>query len=438
MQKGTSLNPENARWTDPDYARFHLRKNRFSSKDKQRIVKRLHSQQSTSVIGSHIKDDPAFWPLNRINIEPVNMCNYRCPLCRTNLKDWVPRRKIELETVKKIISSLAPGLRVVNLYGNRGEPLLHPRLEEIIAYIKSATTAKIRISTNGSLVTDPRAQGLLDAGLDQIVFAVDGLTQRSYSAYRQGGRLEQVVENLRRFCELKAKGDYGTRVIFQFIPMAKNEHELPDVPAFAYALGVDLVFTPDTALLYPDGEHASSFVEVPVLSHIIEGEFRPHFFRGVATVVSKLFNIVQPDIAVFGEKDFQQLLVVKQMVKDLCLPVSVIGGETRREDDGLAMSSRNTYLARGERETSSLLSQALMIARDQIVRAGVDVSKAEKSCSDSLVKHGFSVDYVTVRETSALAEISGEDIYNNKELIILAAVRLGKTRLIDNIIFSLD
>lgn len=235
------MNPENARWTDPDYARFHLRKNRFSSKDKQRIVKRLHSQQSTSVIGSHIKDDPAFWPLNRINIEPVNMCNYRCPLCRTNLKDWVPRRKIELETVKKIISSLAPGLRVVNLYGNRGEPLLHPRLEEIIAYIKSATTAKIRISTNGSLVTDPRAQGLLDAGLDQIVFAVDGLTQRSYSAYRQGGRLEQVVENLRRFCELKAKGDYGTRVIFQFIPMAKNEHELPDVPAFAYALGVDLV-----------------------------------------------------------------------------------------------------------------------------------------------------------------------------------------------------
>ncbi len=241
VQKGTSLNSENAGWTDPDYSRFHLRKNRFSSKDKQGILKRLHSQQPASVIGSHIQDDPVFWPLNRINIEPVNICNYRCPLCRTNLKDWVPRRKIELETVKTIIAPLASGLRVVNLYGTRGEPLLHPRLEEIIAYIKSATTAKIRISTNGSLVTDSRARCLLDAGLDQIVFAVDGLTQRSYSAYRRGGRLERVVEKLRRFCELKAKGGYSTRVIFQFIPMANNEHELPDVPAFAYALGVDVV-----------------------------------------------------------------------------------------------------------------------------------------------------------------------------------------------------
>ena len=102
------------------------------------------------------------------------------------------------------------------------------------------------------------------------------------------------------------------------------------------ALGVDLVFTPDDLMIYPDGEQRSAYVEVPVLSHIIEGEFRPGFFKGVATVVLKLFNMVQPDIAVFGEKDFQQLLIIRQMVNDLNLPVEIIGGQTKREADGLA------------------------------------------------------------------------------------------------------
>lgn len=203
------------------------------------------------------------------------------------------------------------------------------------------------------------------------------------------------------------------------------------------ALGVDLVFTPDDAMIYPEGEQRSTFVEVPVLSHIVEGEFRPGFFRGVATVVLKLFNMVQPDIAVFGEKDFQQLLVIRQMVKDLNLPVEVIGGQTRREADGLAKSSRNNYLSSAERVTSRILSESLLACRHQIEQ-GADIALAENTCIRNLENHGFIVDYVTLRETSRLEKVSGKKLSVGGELVLLAAAKLGKTRLIDNIIFILE
>ncbi len=203
------------------------------------------------------------------------------------------------------------------------------------------------------------------------------------------------------------------------------------------AMGVDLVFTPDDAIIYPDGEQHSAYVEVPVLSHIIEGEFRPGFFKGVATVVLKLFNMVQPDIAVFGEKDFQQLLVIRQMVNDLNLPIEIIGGQTKREADGLAKSSRNNYLSPAERETSRILSESLMLCRCQIEQ-GADIVQAENACVEALESHGFIVDYVTLRETSRLEKVSNDEITLNQELVILAAAKLGKTRLIDNIIFTID
>lgn len=203
------------------------------------------------------------------------------------------------------------------------------------------------------------------------------------------------------------------------------------------AIGVDLVFTPDDAIIYPDGEQHSAYVEVPVLSHIIEGEFRPGFFKGVATVVLKLFNMVQPDIAVFGEKDFQQLLVIRQMVNDLNLPIEIIGGQTKREADGLAKSSRNNYLSPAERETSRILSESLMLCRCQIEQ-GADIVQAENACVEALESHGFIVDYVTLRETSRLEKVSNDEITLNQELVILAAAKLGKTRLIDNIIFTID
>ena len=207
------------------------------------------------------------------------------------------------------------------------------------------------------------------------------------------------------------------------------------------AMGVDLVFTPDDSMIYPDGEQRSTYVEVPVLSHIIEGEFRPGFFKGVATVVLKLLNMVQPDIAVFGEKDFQQLLIIQQMVNDLNLPIEIIGGQTKREADGLAKSSRNNYLSSTERENSRMLSDSIMACRCQIEQ-GTDIAQAEKTCIEALINHGFIVDYVTLRETSRLETVSNDELLPNKEqtskeLVILAAAKLGKTRLIDNMIFTI-
>ena len=201
------------------------------------------------------------------------------------------------------------------------------------------------------------------------------------------------------------------------------------------SMDVDLVFTPDDSMIYPSGESRSTFVEVPGLSHIIEGEFRPGFFRGVATVVLKLFNMVQPDLAVFGEKDFQQLLVIRQMVADLDLPIEIIGAEIKREADGLAMSSRNSYLGPAERQNSRVLSESLQQLRLDIEQ-GISIEQAEKNCSETLKSNGFVVDYVTLRETEGLKKVSEEQLISGRKLIVLAAAKLGSTRLIDNLKFS--
>jgi len=207
------------------------------------------------------------------------------------------------------------------------------------------------------------------------------------------------------------------------------------------AMAVDLVFIPGSEMIYPQGELQTTAVEVPVLSHIIEGKYRPGFFKGVATVVLKLFNMVQPDIAVFGEKDFQQLLVIRQMVKDLNLPVEIIAGETKREVNGLAMSSRNNYLSTQERENSRKFSETLQHYRHQIEQANdftpADFTQAESACIKSLQNHGFTVDYVTLRETTQLKEVSDSN-ESPIEVVILAAVKLGNTRLIDNVRFVIQ
>lgn len=201
------------------------------------------------------------------------------------------------------------------------------------------------------------------------------------------------------------------------------------------SMDVDLVFTPDDSMIYPSGESRSTFVEVPGLSNIIEGEFRPGFFRGVATVVLKLFNMVQPDLAVFGEKDFQQLLVIRQMVADLDLPIEIIGAEIRREADGLAMSSRNSYLEPVDRQNSRVLSASLQQLRQEIEQ-GISIEQAEKNCSETLKSNGFVVDYVTLRDTEGLKKVSEEQLISGRKLIVLAAAKLGSTRLIDNLKFS--
>jgi pantoate--beta-alanine ligase len=189
--------------------------------------------------------------------------------------------------------------------------------------------------------------------------------------------------------------------------------------------GCDLLFAPERAVMYPDGFATS--VIVADVSVPLEGDFRPHFFGGVATVVTKLLLQCLPDVALFGEKDYQQLLVIKKLARDLDIPIEILGCPTVREHDGLAMSSRNAYLSEDERRTAGRLN---LILHDAIkaVRHGAPIADAEAEASRHLIAAGFTVvDYVAIRHAETLAPVT--DVSNAR---ILAAAWLGKTRLIDN------
>ncbi|MGD8783274.1 MAG: pantoate--beta-alanine ligase [Thioalkalispiraceae bacterium] len=195
-------------------------------------------------------------------------------------------------------------------------------------------------------------------------------------------------------------------------------------------LGVDLVFTPGDQSMYPQGVENSSFVEVPSwLANQLEGAHRPGHFRGVATVVAKLFNIVQPDLAVFGEKDFQQLMVVRRLVEDFNFPIEILGEATVREGDGLALSSRNQHLTKEERQRAAGLYATLSDIRERILLQNMTFTDLEQAAIMQLEKQGFSPDYVAIRNSEDLQE--PENLTDS--LVILAAARLGKTRLIDNL-----
>ena len=193
--------------------------------------------------------------------------------------------------------------------------------------------------------------------------------------------------------------------------------------------GCDLMFQPDVGEMYPSSPQIATRVEVPGLSDILCGEFRPGHFAGVATVVAKLFSIVQPDVAVFGEKDFQQLTVIRRMVVDLCLPVRMVGAPTMREADGLAMSSRNQYLEPAERERAPLIHAALQRAVARIAAGDADLAALEREGAESLARAGFRVDYFSVRRVEDLLAPGPGD----RDLVVLAAARLGRARLIDNL-----
>ncbi len=191
----------------------------------------------------------------------------------------------------------------------------------------------------------------------------------------------------------------------------------------------DLLFVPTDAEMYPRGLDVMTKVEVPALGDILCGQFRPGHFRGVTTVVSRLFNLVQPDVAVFGKKDYQQLMLIKLMVADLGLPIEIVGVDTVREADGLAMSSRNNYLSPAERQTAPKLYAALGRLRDRILKEGAVRPGMEADTARELETAGFRPDYISVRRAADLAEAGPQD----KALVILAAAWLGRTRLIDNV-----
>lgn len=203
-----------------------------------------------------------------------------------------------------------------------------------------------------------------------------------------------------------------------------------DRQALAQA-GIDILFAPTAQEIYPRKLSDMTYVEVPGLSDILCGAFRPGHFRGVATVVNKLLNIVQPNIAIFGEKDFQQLLVIRRMVQDLALPVDVLGMPTIREVDGLAMSSRNGYLSAEERARAALLYKFLTEVQLEIIGGGkVDFDELAEDTRKKLKDNAFFPDYVAIRRAEDLGPPQAKD----GKLIVLAAAWLGRTRLIDNVI----
>jgi pantoate--beta-alanine ligase len=192
-------------------------------------------------------------------------------------------------------------------------------------------------------------------------------------------------------------------------------------------VGVDVVFAPSEREIYPEPQ--TYLVEPSDLQHILEGAFRPGHFRGVATVVMKLFNMVAPHTAIFGKKDYQQYVVLRDMVKQLALPVEIVPAETVRADDGLALSSRNGYLSPTERAEAPRLYQCLRIARDEVLAGKRDFRRIELQAMATLAAKGWRPDYVSVRRQSDLQPPGNGD----RELVVLAAAFLGRTRLIDNV-----
>ncbi len=204
--------------------------------------------------------------------------------------------------------------------------------------------------------------------------------------------------------------------------------------AISESVGVDVLFTPGVEEMYPAG--FSTYVVSEGMSSILEGKFRPTHFRGVATIVAKLFLIIQPDAAVFGQKDAQQCAVIKHMVRDLNFGVAIIAAPIVREDDGLAISSRNIYLSPEERNDAAILFYSLRKA-EEMIRGGERYAAAVMREVEKIIrtKRTAMIDYVAVNDAESLTEIS--ELQKEKPVLISLAVRFGKTRLIDNIIVQL-
>ncbi len=196
------------------------------------------------------------------------------------------------------------------------------------------------------------------------------------------------------------------------------------------AANADLLFLPAVEEMYP--QPLKTGISVAGLSSILCGASRPGHFDGVAIVVCKLLNIVQPNLLLLGEKDFQQLTVIRQMVADLNIPVEIQGVPTVREADGLAMSSRNGYLSDSERESAPMLYQSLLAVRDAIMAGACDVEAVIAQQSQALLQQGFDIDYFQLRSSVDLSPAAADE----KQLVVLIAAKLGKTRLIDNLCFS--
>lgn len=199
------------------------------------------------------------------------------------------------------------------------------------------------------------------------------------------------------------------------------------------AAGVDLVFTPTPEIMYPQGLASQTFVEVPGISSLLEGALRPGHFRGVSTVVTKLFNLVQPNVACFGEKDYQQLALIRKMVADMAMPIEIVGVPTVRAEDGLALSSRNGYLTAAERAIAPELARTMNWIAEQIEAGNSHLPSLVAQASQRLDNAGFRTDAIDIVDADTLESASAE----SQRLVILMAAYLGKARLIDNQVVAL-
>ena len=201
-----------------------------------------------------------------------------------------------------------------------------------------------------------------------------------------------------------------------------------------FAEGVQVLYAPTVDAIYPEGMAAQTQVHVPALGDTLCGSSRPGHFDGVTTVVSKLFNIVQPDIAVFGEKDFQQLSIVRKMTTDLCLPIEIVGVRTSRDEDGVAKSSRNGFLSFEQRSIAPVIHQTLNSCREAIACGFDNFLQLESHARMKLLQAGFEPDYFAIRDARTLLPVTAA----TEEIAILAAASLGSTRLIDNVRLALN
>ena len=209
----------------------------------------------------------------------------------------------------------------------------------------------------------------------------------------------------------------------------------PDADAQGLAAnGCDALFMPAVEEMYPYGPAQTVRVSVPGFDDILEGAIRPGHFDGVSTVVAKLFNLVQPDVAVFGRKDYQQLLVIRRMTLDLAYPIEIVGAETLRESNGLAMSSRNQYLSAAQREQAALIHATLIRMREATLAGRETLANIEAEAEAALRNAGFAPDYAAIRRAEDLTRPGGDE---RRGLIALIAARLGPARLIDNLLLDL-
>ncbi|MGY4027133.1 pantoate--beta-alanine ligase [Aeromonas rivuli] len=197
--------------------------------------------------------------------------------------------------------------------------------------------------------------------------------------------------------------------------------------------GVDMVFTPTPEIMYPQGLASQTFVEVPGISSLLEGALRPGHFRGVSTVVTKLFNLVQPDVACFGQKDYQQLALIRKMVSDMAMPIEIIGVPTVRAEDGLALSSRNGYLNAEQRALAPELACTMHWIAEQIAQGNRDLAALIATASARLDAAGFRTDAIDIVDADTLEPATD----TSQQLVILMAAYLGKARLIDNCVVPL-